>query len=366
MPFSKTYNVIYLGTAGELDPTEGNTIAENAASLVNSTFGSIADPLCNHVSTMAPVVPTDTWYSQNNAASYNQFTINGGAAQNFDATVHYHATITYADGSTVNVTAVVFQDTDGRLYLAPEAADNADTASYLAQPIRSLTLNTVQYDTHGNGMSVSRFVTDFVCFTDNTRIETDQGEKPALSLQAGDLIRTADHGYQPIRWIGRKTVPLDRSEASTRYRPIRIRAGALGAGLPKQDLYVSQQHRILVRSEIAQDILGAGEVLIPAKKLLDIDGVDIVTDCDEVTYVHFLFDRHEVVYSNGAATESLYTGPEALKAVGPEALTEIMALFPELADIEYRARSARIIPSGKAAKALVRLHATNSIPLYAA
>lgn len=51
-----------------------------------------------------------------------------------------------------------------------------------------------------------------------------------------------------------------------------------------------------------------------------------------MTYVHFMFDRHEIVWSNGAQTESLFTGAEALRSVGPAAREEIFALMPELQD----------------------------------
>ena len=78
-------------------------------------------------------------------------------------------------------------------------------------------------------------------------------------------------------------------------------------------------------------MFGAPEVLVAAKQLLQIDGIDL-DDAADVTYVHFLCDRHEVVFSNGAPTESLYTGPEALKSVGAAAREEIFVLFPQLRD----------------------------------
>lgn len=41
-----------------------------------------------------------------------------------------------------------------------------------------------------------------------------------------------------------------------------------------------------------------------------------------------LFDQHEVILSNGAGTESLFAGSEALKSVGAGTGDEILALFP--------------------------------------
>ncbi|WP_299908526.1 Hint domain-containing protein [uncultured Paracoccus sp.] len=201
-----------------------------------------------------------------------------------------------------------------------------------------------------------------VCFVSGTLIETIQGLKPVEQLQTGDMVRTKDNGYKPILWIGSQTVAL-AGQPDKRFLPVRISAGALGSGFPETDLYVSQQHRILVRSRIVRNVIGTDEALVPAKKLLDAEGIDLVTDCDEVTYIHILFDQHEIVYSNGAETESFYAGPCALEAIGAEARAEVMALFPELADATYKAPSARIFPPGKLCNKLAMRHAKNKVAL---
>ena len=71
----------------------------------------------------------------------------------------------------------------------------------------------------------------------------------------------------------------------------------------------SPQHRVLVRLRIAQKIFGTDEVLAAAKQLCQLDGIDIALDIGAVTYVHFLFDAHQVVFSNGAETESFLPVP---------------------------------------------------------
>ena len=48
-------------------------------------------------------------------------------------------------------------------------------------------------------------------------------------------------------------------------------------------------------------------------------------------YFHMLFDAHEVVYANGAPSESFLVTERSLSAVTPEARAEITYLFPELA-----------------------------------
>jgi len=110
---------------------------------------------------------------------------------------------------------------------------------------------------------------------------------------------------------------------------------------PSSDLIVSPQHRVLVRSKIAERMFGSDEVLIAAKRLSEIDGIDVVEGASGVVYFHLLFDRHEIVTSNGAESESLYTGLQALKSIGGAARKKIFALFPEISEIDYQATSCR-------------------------
>lgn len=50
----------------------------------------------------------------------------------------------------------------------------------------------------------------------------------------------------------------------------------------------------------------------------------------DVTYVHLLFDRHQVVWSNGLATESFLPGPQTNAVFEQDVVNEICTLFPEL------------------------------------
>lgn len=194
------------------------------------------------------------------------------------------------------------------------------------------------------------------CFCRGTLILTNRGPVAVEQLAVGDLVVTRDHGLQPLRWTGSRSLDRIDLALAPKLRPIRIRAGALGNGLPETNLMVSPQHRVLVRSSIAQRMFGAAEVLVAAKQLLAIEGIEQV-DAEAVDYVHILFDRHEIVTSNGAETESLYTGAEALKAVGPAAREEILALFPEFR--ETPAEAARPLIPGSRARHLAERHARN-------
>lgn len=204
------------------------------------------------------------------------------------------------------------------------------------------------------------------CLARGTLIETPRGPVPIEALAVGDLVMTRDRGAQPLRWIGAKTLGASTLMLHENLRPIRIAAGALGAGTPAADLVVSPQHRMLVRSKIAQRMFGAAEVLVAAKQLLELDGVEIARDLSEVEYFHILFDRHEVVIANGAETESLYTGAEALKSVGPAAVEEIFAIFPELRDADEPAEAARMLVPGRMGRKLAERHQRKRLELVSA
>ncbi len=205
--------------------------------------------------------------------------------------------------------------------------------------------------------------TNVVCFAKGTLIETDAGPKQVEELVVGDQVRTLHDDFQPIRWIGGRSLDAIDLVAKPVLCPIRIKAGALGDGLPERDLIVSPQHRILARSGIAMRMFGTQEVLVAAKKLIVLDGVDVLRDVTSVHYFHMLFDRHQIVFSNGAPTESLFTGPEALNALSAAAVAEIGAIFPELLSDTPLHEPAAFIPEGRRQRRLVWRHAKNRRPI---
>ena len=116
---------------------------------------------------------------------------------------------------------------------------------------------------------------------------------------------------------------------------------------------------MLVRSKIVQKMFGVEEVLVAAKKLVSMDGIEVACDVSEVEYFHILFDRHEIIFANGAASESLFTGKQALKTLGAGAMREIHGLLPQSAADNYVPTPARKIVTGHRCKALVARHVKN-------
>lgn len=146
-----------------------------------------------------------------------------------------------------------------------------------------------------------------VSFSKGTHITMASGEQRRVeSLQPGDKVLTRDDGVQPILWIGHSTV-----RAVGDFAPIRISAGALHN---ENDLLVSPDHRLFIYQR--SDALGAGraEVLVRARHLVNGDTVRRESG-GFVDYVQLLFDRHQIIYAEGIAAETLLVDPRTRAAL---------------------------------------------------
>lgn len=161
-----------------------------------------------------------------------------------------------------------------------------------------------------------------ICFTPGTMILTETTERPIETLRPGDRVVTRDNGLQQIRWIGRRSVAGHGDMA-----PVSITANAVqGAHGP---LLVSPHHRILYTGYIAELLFGEVEVLVAAKDL--IDGKDVQRQPrDQVTYIHLMFDRHEVIYANGVGTESFLASDMVLSDLEDATREDLFTTLPGL------------------------------------
>ncbi|MBD3663089.1 Hint domain-containing protein [Sulfitobacter aestuariivivens] len=168
------------------------------------------------------------------------------------------------------------------------------------------------------------------CFTPGTLIATPKGERKVEDLKVGDRVITRDNGIQEIRWVGSREMTEADLKRATHLRPVLIQQGALGHGLPERDMLVSPNHRVLVANDKTALYFEEREVLVAAKHLTGLEGVDVV-DVSNTTYIHIMFDHHEVILSDGAWTESFQPGDQSLMGVGNAQRQEILEIFPELA-----------------------------------
>ncbi len=225
-----------------------------------------------------------------------------------------------AGSGTIDITGGEDGETAGdTLQLTPEVSFADITFTNTDDTAGGLSGNFALAD--GTQVNFSE-IENIICFTPGTGILTETGERAVETLRPGDRVVTRDHGLQPLRWIGRRSVA-----GTGRFAPIEIAPEVLSGA--RRPLLVSPQHRVLFGGFRAELLFGAGEMLVAARHLLGTAGVR-ERACHRVSYIHLMFDRHEVIYAEGAATESLHAGTEALSALQEPAREELFALFPAL------------------------------------
>ncbi len=165
---------------------------------------------------------------------------------------------------------------------------------------------------------------EILCFTSGTMIATPHGARPVEALAPGDPVITRDHGVQYLRWTCRETLAL--AQADPKLAPVTIPANAFGPGLPGCDTHVSPQHRLLFRGAQAQLLFGETELLVPAKALFAANAQPQT----HVTYVHLLFDAHEIIIANDMPMESFHPGDMMKSALADPTREELFAIFPDL------------------------------------
>ena len=191
-----------------------------------------------------------------------------------------------------------------------------------------------------------------VCFHGSTRIKILDGQKTACEIAIGDIVET-ERGPKSVRWIGRRMVSSSETAANEKLFPVKITAGALGNGLPEADLWVSRQHRMLVKSPVCRRMFGEPEILVSAIRLTALPGIFVDRSMAEPDYVHILFDDHEIIFAEGAPSESLFLGAEAKRVISPEAMEEILSLFPKLKDDQKIIEPVKQIPKNSKQTQLV-------------
>lgn len=206
---------------------------------------------------------------------------------------------------------------------------------------------------------------DFVaCFVPGNHVRSLKGDVPVESLEPGDQVATLDGRAQTVRLVLNRQLTAEDLLANPNLRPVRITAGAMGHGLPRRDLLVSPQHRMLVNGPACLRVLGEEEALISARKLTELPGVYVDMELAEVCYVHLVFDEHQIVFAEGAPSESFFFGAQAIDGLENEARVELMELFPGLNAPHFEFASARLLPEGRAQSDFVkRLRKNAQAPL---
>lgn len=240
---------------------------------------------------------------------------------------------------TGNIDLGVYNPAAGTVFVSPEAALAAinNPANWITQngvgdqsndgiPPEGDFLNDPQSPLNGVTFTV-------ICFCEGTRIATPAGPRAVETLVAGDLVLTQDGAARSVRWMGRQTVSTRFGGA--RVLPVRIRAGALGDGLPERDLLVSPDHALLLDG-----------VLVQAGAL--VNGTTITREPrmpERFTYWHVELADHSLILAEGVPAETFV---DAVSRAAFDNAAEHAALFPGAAPIAPldlpRAQSPRQVP----------------------
>ena len=145
----------------------------------------------------------------------------------------------------------------------------------------------------GNGLvTITYEGTSAPCYCRGTLILTECGEVAVEDLRVGDHVVTASGDCRPIVWIGHRDLDVARHAFPLEILPVRVRAGALGRGLPHRDLWLSPQHAVYLDG-----------ALIPIIKLANGANVAQIA-VDSVSYFHVELESHDVLLAEGLAAES--------------------------------------------------------------
>ncbi|NRB17733.1 MAG: Hint domain-containing protein [Rhodobacteraceae bacterium] len=284
---------------------------------VNSYFlGSLSDDAGKEGSTVSPALVTFTDVDDDGfVAEGNDLLLSISVETMKDESI-----LILEDGGTVTGWYVEIEVGDEKLAYFVPTDGTIPSDDILTEDI------DLQGDQSGNVTDIAQVVP---CFTQGSLIATKMGCVPVELVRAGDMVLTRDNGFQEVRWVGQRLISSAYLQVFGKLRPIVIRKGSLGTNTPETDLVVSPNHRLLLENYSAQLYLGEPEVLVAAKHLLQRPGVHRMSAMD-TNYVHILFDQHELVWTDGAWTESFAPGPQALRGFQQEQRDELFLLFPKL------------------------------------
>jgi ELWxxDGT repeat protein len=220
---------------------------------------------------------TDLWITNGTAAGTAKIAVSGAdsaGVQPSDITVY--GTIALFEGMDAN--------DDGQLYSYNFATGTvSELVSDSAGPF---------------GLDPSDLtVANVACYAAGTNIGTPGGEVAIEALRPGDAVRTIDAAGRPgtriVRWVGRRRLDLAGHPDPDLVAPVRLRAGALGGGLPRRDLVLSPDH-----------CLALSGCLVRAYRL--VNGTSIVQERDraDVEYLHVELPAHALLLAEGVAAES--------------------------------------------------------------
>jgi hypothetical protein len=132
------------------------------------------------------------------------------------------------------------------------------------------------------------------CFLEGTRMAGAVSDIAVEDLQLGDQLRLADGGTTTVKWVVKQRMFL-RFQKPADINPICIKGGALADGVPARNLYVTQDHALILDGML----INAG-ALVNGTTIYQVAKMPL----DGFSYYHVETDAHEAILAEGTAVES--------------------------------------------------------------
>jgi hypothetical protein len=256
--------------------------------LLGSATGAITVESTGRVSIGGGAAASDIVYAGTGGAVVFETTDNATLADGLAAAISSFGTGDVLDLSGLAVANVASVEVLGTTVTVLNAANDTLATLHMSGSFSGLGF----HKDSGTGTDL------FACFCGGTRIATEFGEVPVERLRPGQRLRAADGRLLPLRWLGRSRIARPGEDAL----PVRIRAGALGGGLPVRDLLVSPGHALLLDG-----------LLVQAGALVGLPGIFREHEVPDVfSYHHLELDEHALLLAEGIAAESYLDAAEAV------------------------------------------------------
>jgi hypothetical protein len=188
------------------------------------------------------------------------------------------------------------------------------------------------------------------CYLRGTQILTAMGQVRVEDLQIGDRVVTLGGEILPIKWIGRRAYTEWLAAGNRDVQPIRFTPGSIADHAPARDLYVSPEHAMFIDG-----------MLVPAHLLVNGASILKVEDLEDIEYFHLEFDRHVVIFAEGAAAESFVDDDSRMLFHNAD---EYSRLYPGESPRTAAAFCAPRVESGPALDRLRRMLSARSAQLW--
>jgi hypothetical protein len=192
--------------------------------------------------------------------------------------------------------------------------------------------NAIRFDFWGNQLDQpSGNGVVGMCLTLGASIRTPFGDRKIEDLNPGDIVFVWDGGSRPIRMIHKQALKISGRSRDYHLWLVTISADAMGFGLPRRDISVSAEQRMLYQYIRVPLMFGEDAVFVWGKSLVaSFEHVTVKADPEEVCYYHLVFDQHEVIFAEGAATQSFMPTADSSAAVSAAEQDVLFHLFPAL------------------------------------